>query len=66
MMLSRKEFLKLSGVATGALLLNPIGLMCKRQADNEEKLNLLFSPDEIPAIKRRWNHLSFKNSGRKP
>ena len=53
-MLSRKEFLKLSGLTSGLLLFNPMSLLSKFQskADNE-KLNLLFSPDEIPEIKRR-------------
>lgn len=52
-MLSRKEFLKLSGLASGLLLLNPFALTCRKQSDKAGKLNLLFSPDEILEIKRR-------------
>ncbi|HEX9972622.1 MAG TPA: heparinase II/III family protein [bacterium] len=60
-MLSRKEFLKLSGLTSGLLLLNPIGLLSKlySKTDNE-KLNLLFSPDEIPEIQRRLDLPMFK------
>jgi len=52
-MLSRKEFLRLSGLASGLLLLNPLTLTCRKQGDKTGKLNLLFSSEEIPAIKRR-------------
>ena len=52
-MLSRKEFLKLSGLASGLLLLNPFALTCRKRSGKAGKLNLLFSPDEIPEIKRR-------------
>ena len=59
-MLSRKEFLKLSGLASGLLLLNPFALVCKKQTGKSGKLNLLFSPDEIPAIKNRLESPLFK------
>jgi len=53
-MLSRKEFLKLSGLTSGLLLLNPVSFLSKLHAKSDsEKLHLLFSPDEIPAIKNR-------------
>ena len=54
MILSRKEFLKLSGVTSGLLLINPMSLLSQLYAKTDgEKLNILFSPDEIPELQRR-------------
>ena len=59
-MLSRKEFLKLSGLASGLLLFNSFGLMCSQRTGNKDKLNLLFSADEIPDIKSRLESPLFR------
>ena len=61
-MLSRQEFLKLSGFTSGLLLFNPMSLLSKlHEKTDDEKLNLLFSPDEIPEIKRRLELTLFQN-----
>jgi hypothetical protein len=60
-MLSRKEFLKLSGLTSGLLLFNPMSLLSKFQTKiDSENLNLLFTPDEIPEIQRRLGLPLFK------
>jgi len=60
-MLSRKKFLKLSGFASGLLLLSPAILTCNLKNNKKgTKLNLLFNPDEIPEIKRRLKSPSFE------
>jgi hypothetical protein len=60
-MLSRKEFLKLTGAASGLFLLNPINTISKLCANqSSEKLNLLFSPSEIPELRKRLELPLFK------
>ncbi len=60
-MLSRKEFLKLIGAASGLFLLNPINSISKLCANqSSEKLNLLFSPSEIPELRKRLELPLFK------
>ncbi len=54
MMLSRKQFLKLSGLASGLLLINPTSFLSKLNTKSgNERLNLLFAPEEIPELRRR-------------
>jgi hypothetical protein len=60
-MLSRKEFLKLSGLASGALLFYPSRSIAKLLHKKEsEKLNLLVEALEIPELKRRLELPIFK------
>lgn len=60
-MLSRKQFLKLSGLTSGLLLINPTSFLSKLNAKSgSEKLNLLFAPDEIPELRRRLELPMFK------
>lgn len=54
MRLTRKQFLKISGLTSGLLLIHPMSLLSKLNSKtSNEKLNLLFSPEEIPEIRRR-------------
>ncbi len=60
-MLSRKGFIKLSGLASGLLFLDPIGSMSNLLASAKDvKLNLLFEPSDIPELKRRLHLPIFK------
>ncbi|UCE06327.1 MAG: heparinase II/III family protein [bacterium] len=60
-MLSRKDFLKLSGLASGALLFYPVRSIVEHFNEKEsEKLNLLFEASEVPELKRRLELPIFK------
>lgn len=60
-MLSRKEFLKLSGLASGLLLLDPIRAIAKLFANRKnDPAAILFSPAEIPELRKRLELPLFK------
>jgi hypothetical protein len=60
-MLSRKEFLKLTGLASGLLLLDPIRSITKLFANKKnKKFDLLFSQSEIPELRKRLGFSIFK------
>ena len=53
-MISRKEFLRLSGLASGLALFNPTGLIPRPPADEGSgPLNLFVDPSEIPELRKR-------------
>ena len=66
-MISRKEFLKLSGLASGLILVDPSRLFSQSPANrNDGPRNLFVDPSEIPELRRRvrlpmfrefWNEL---------
>ncbi len=60
-MVSRKQFLKLTGLASGLLFIHPTSFLSKLNAPSgSKKLNLLFTSDEIPEIQRRLELPSFR------
>ena len=59
-MLSRRDFVKLSGITSGLLLLSPQTFAHALIKKDKENFNLLFEPSQIPEIQRRLKLPLFK------
>ncbi len=59
-MLSRRDFVKISGMVSGLVLLNPFSVTRAFMEKNSEDFNLLFEPSQIPELRKRLELPLFK------
>lgn len=59
-MLSRRDFVKLTGMGTGLVLLSPMTFARAVMKKDEKNLNLFFEPSQIPELQKRLDLPLFK------